>query len=71
MFPYNEYTEREYHQELLRQADRARLTHQFEAQPLRERLGYVLLKWGARLTVKDECQTVETQSEQCMTVCLA
>ena len=71
MFPHNEYTEYKYHSELLRQLEGVRLVRQFEGQSLRDRFGYTLLRWGVRLVVKDEYQTVETRDRQNMMMCQA
>ncbi len=72
MLPYNEYQAHEHRKDLLRSAEQVRLARQASLEnPLVERFGQALLAWGARLTVKNECRTVETSTGQTIQVCPA
>jgi hypothetical protein len=74
MFPHNEYTERVYHKELLRQADHRRLAREVEpTTSLTQRIGQSMLKFGAQFAMQDgvECVTIENRAGQVVTVCAA
>jgi hypothetical protein len=74
MFLYNEYQLHEHHKDLLRLAEQARLAKQvFVERLLVKRFGWLLLRWGARLTAQEssDCQRLETRGGQTVMVCPA
>ncbi len=71
MFGYNEYVQHEHRKDLLRSAAQARLVKQAASgRPAVERLGWLLLNWGAQLAPakSSECYSVESAG-QVVTVC--